>query len=81
MSKDKPSLDQLMRDAYAGARQQVIATQAMYTKYLSAVKLLEEPDNDLLVDDPNEHCVRVMTEDEFFWRIDKDEQFKQRWTV
>ena len=81
MSKDKPSLDQLMRDAVADLHQQLIATDAMYTKYLSAVKLLEEPDNDLLVDDPNEHCVRVMTEDEFFWRRDRDEQFKQRWTV
>ena len=75
----KPSLDQLMRDAYEGARQQVIATQAMYTNYLSAVKLLEEPDNDLLVDDANENCVRKMTEDEFFWRIERDQQFKQKW--
>jgi hypothetical protein len=79
MIKGKPSLDQFMRDAYAGARQQVIATQAMYDKYLSAVKLLEEPDYDLLVDDPNEHCVRVMTEDEFFWRIDRDKNFESKW--
>lgn len=79
MSKDKPSLDQLMRDAYAGARQAVIATQAMYDKYLSAVKLLEEPDNDLLVDDPNENCVRTMTEDEFFWRLERDKSFESKW--
>jgi len=79
MSKDKINLDQLMRDAYDGARQAIIATQAMYDKYLSAVRLLEEPDNDLLVDDPNENCVRTMTEDEFFWRIHTDKIFEQKW--
>ncbi len=79
MSKDKPSLDQLMRDAYDGARQAIIAAQAMYDKYLSAVRLLEEPDNDLLVDDPNENCVRTMTEEEFFLRIERDNSFESKW--
>jgi len=79
MSKDKLSLDQLMRDAYAGAQEASMQAQAMYTKYLSAVKVLEEPDNDLLVDDPNEHCLRAMTEEEFFWRIERDLNFKLKW--
>ncbi len=79
MSKDKISLDQLMRDAYDGARQAIIAAQAMYDKYLSAVRLLEEPDNDLLVDDPNENCMRAMTEEEFYWRLERDEKFEQKW--
>ena len=70
MSKDKPSLDQLMREAYA---------QTPYTKYLSAVKALQEPDFDLLIDAPNEHCLREMTEEEFYYRLEADQQFKQRW--
>ncbi len=53
--------------------------QTPYTKYLSAVKALQEPDFDLLIDAPNEHCLRGMTEEEFYYRVETDEQFKQKW--
>lgn len=79
MSKDKPSLDQLMRDAYAGVEEALMQAQAMYTKYLSAVKALQEPDFDLLIDAPAVDCLREMTEEEFYYRLETDQQFKQRW--
>lgn len=71
----KPSLDQLMRDAWNDQLYKLSA----YRHYEIAVSKLEEPDYDLLVDDPNEHCTRMLTEEEFNWRIDNDPQFSARW--
>lgn len=84
MSKDKPSLDQLMRDAWNDPQLSdgdMPMAKTPYNNYKQAVSKLEEPDNDLLVDDPNEHCVRAMTEEEFNWRMKFDSVFNNRWTA
>ena len=75
----KPSLDQLMRDAWDEYNNHNPLIKTPYHYYKLAVSKLEEPDFDLLVDDPNEHCTRAMTEEEFNWRMDNDTQFSARW--
>jgi len=82
MSKDKSSLDQLMRDAWNDPQLSdgdMPMVKTPYHYYKLAVSKLEEPDNDLLVDDPNEHCVRAMTEEEFYWRLERDSNFESKW--
>jgi hypothetical protein len=50
----------------------------MYTRYCEFASSLEEIDYDYLVDDPNQNCTRIMTENEFWERVSKDSSFAQK---
>ena len=46
-----------------------------YKKYCKIAGILEEPDYDIHVDDPNQNCTRLMTQQEFIERIKTDDEF------
>ena len=50
-----------------------------YQKYLNEVEVLQEPDFDLLVDDPQMNKLRPMTIKEFRNRISEDSEFAKKW--
>ncbi len=50
----------------------------MYTRYCEFASSLEEVDYDYLIDDPNQNCTRIMTENEFWERVSKDSSFAQK---
>lgn len=46
-----------------------------YNLYIGHCKTIQEPDLDILVDDPNENCLRPYSIEEFAKRIANDDQF------
>jgi hypothetical protein len=50
-----------------------------YNKYRKFAGKLEEPDYEYHVDDPNANCTRLMTEQEFSYRMVVDETFASKW--
>jgi|688.fasta_scaffold70034_9 hypothetical protein len=49
----------------------------MYNRYLDFASSLEEVNYRYLIDDPNQNCTRIMTEDEFWERVKSDSDFAQ----
>jgi thymidylate synthase len=50
-----------------------------YKNYCKIAGAYEEPDYDVHIDNPNEHSIRLMTQEEFINRIKKDSKFAQKW--
>jgi thymidylate synthase len=50
-----------------------------YAKYKKYTESLEEPDFRVHVDDPQNNCTRIMTQEEFSKAIVDDEEFAKRW--
>jgi thymidylate synthase len=50
-----------------------------YKNYCKVAGAYEEPDYDVHIDEPNEHSIRLMTQEEFINRIKKDSKFAQKW--
>lgn len=50
-----------------------------YAKYKKYAESLEEPDFSVHVDDPQNNCTRIMTQEEFCKAIVDDEEFAKRW--
>ena len=50
-----------------------------YTRYCNIAGSIEEPDYDIHVDDPNQNCTRLMTQEEFINKIKTDDEFAKKW--
>jgi len=50
-----------------------------YKNYCKIAGFVEEPDYDIHVDDPNQNCTRLMTQEEFVERIKTDDKFVNEW--
>jgi len=50
-----------------------------YKEYKLEAETLEEVDYNLLIDDPENNCTRIMTMDEFIGRIKIDDEFAMKW--
>ena len=50
-----------------------------YKSYCKIAGSMEEPDYDIHVDDPNQHCTRLMTMEEFINKIKTDDEFAKKW--
>ena len=50
-----------------------------YKNYCKIAGSVEEPDYDIHVDDPNQNCTRLMTQEEFIERIKTDDKFANEW--
>jgi thymidylate synthase len=50
-----------------------------YKNYCKVAGALEEPDYDIHVDDPNQNCTRLMTQEEFINKIKTDDEFAKKW--
>jgi len=58
-----------------------IVRESKYSRYIAYAKSLEEPDYDMHIDDPRESTTRVMTPEEFQWRLENDNKFNKRWEL
>jgi thymidylate synthase len=50
-----------------------------YKNYSKIAGSVEEPDYDIHVDDPNQNCTRLMTQEEFINKIKTDDEFAKKW--
>jgi thymidylate synthase len=50
-----------------------------YKNYCKIAGAMEEPDYNIHVDDPNQNCTRLMTQEEFINNIKTDDQFANTW--
>jgi thymidylate synthase len=50
-----------------------------YKNYCKIAGSVEEPDYDIHVDDPNQNCTRLMTQEEFVERIKTNSKFAKKW--
>jgi len=50
-----------------------------YKNYSRIAGSVEEPDYDIHVDDPNQNCTRLMTQEEFINKIKTDPEFAKKW--
>ena len=50
-----------------------------YKNYCKVAGALEEPDYDIHVDDPNQNCTRLMTQEEFINKIKTEDEFAKKW--
>ena len=50
-----------------------------YKNYSKIAGSVEEPDYDIHVDDPNQNCTRLMTQEEFINKIKTDDEFAEKW--
>ena len=50
-----------------------------YKNYCKIAGSVEEPDYDIHVDDPNQNCTRLMTQEEFIERIKTGDKFANEW--
>lgn len=50
-----------------------------YKNYCKIAGSMEEPDYDIHVDDPNQHCTRLMTMEEFINKIKTNDEFAEKW--
>lgn len=50
-----------------------------YKYYTRRASKVEEPDYEIHVDDPIQNCTRLMTQEEFFIKIDSDIKFARQW--
>jgi hypothetical protein len=76
------------RDKYIAILEKQLALQdnalvreSKYSRYIAYAKSLEEPDYDMHIDDPREHATRLMTPEEFQWRLENDNKFNKRWEL
>ena len=58
-----------------------IMRESKYSRYIAYANSLEEPNYDVHIDDPNGHTTRVMTPEEFHWRLENDNKFNKRWEL
>ncbi len=50
-----------------------------YKNYCKVAGSVEEPDYDIHVDDPDQNCTRLMTQEEFINKIKTDDEFAKKW--
>ncbi len=50
-----------------------------YKNYCKIAGAVGEPDYDIHVDDPNQNCTRLMTQEEFINKIKTDDEFAEKW--
>jgi len=50
-----------------------------YKNYCKIAGAVEEPDYDIHVDDPNQNCTRLMTQEEFINKIKTNDEFAKKW--
>jgi len=50
-----------------------------YKNYCKIAGSVKEPDYDIHIDDPNQNCTRLMTQEEFINKIKTDDKFAVKW--
>jgi hypothetical protein len=56
-----------------------VGMDQFFPQTIQIANKLEEPDYEYHVDDPNANCTRLMTEEEFSYRMVVDETFASKW--
>ena len=57
----------------------MISTKQLYNNYINYCNQLEEPDLQVLVDDPSGNCIRPLTAEEFEFAIETNHKFRSDW--